>query len=617
MTDTILRIATRVHRLTHSQLRGPRGPAGPSVPLSDTQPAPLGTAASGVGTEASRSDHVHPMPTAAQVGALAAGDGLAALDSAAATKLGGIAAGAEVNVNADWNASTGDAAILNKPTLGTAAAQNVEAFATAAQGTKADTALQIESDPTVPAWAKQPSPPSYTAVDVGADPTGTAASAITAHETALDPHSQYTTVSEASAAAPVQSVAGRTGYITLTTTDIGGLGTAATANTTDFATAAQGAKADTALQPADGLAALDSAAATKLAGIAAGATANATDAQLRDRSTHTGTQPSTTISGLGDAATRNVGTTAGTVAAGDDARLSDARPPTAHSHPSTNISDSTATGRAVLTAADPEAARDAIGTLWGTIDPAHNYEMVLGDETIDLSQVSDRGPNNQPSVVIGREITVDARGSNAVTAEWRGNYISGTKIIVSHSTSNTIVGSNITAAQTDPPLSLNPNVGAFTAFGAYITCDGQASAALGYGVETHGYGSTSLGTFSRAKSVTPINAWPPTSRSVRPAFAAGCSSRALHDNAVAIGTFMRATHPRSIAIGADASPGNPASHTTAADSTVILTNRIEMIPHVLTEAGAETYVILRSPDGARWRVGVDNSGALTVSAAPT
>jgi len=38
------------------------------------------------------------------------------------TKLAGIADGAEVNVQADWNASSGDAAILNKPALGTAAA---------------------------------------------------------------------------------------------------------------------------------------------------------------------------------------------------------------------------------------------------------------------------------------------------------------------------------------------------------------------------------------------------------------------------------------------------------------------------------------------------------------
>jgi hypothetical protein len=89
-----------------------------------------------------------------------------------------------------------------------------------------------------------------------------------------------------------------------------------------------------------------SSAASKLAGIATGATANATDAQLRDRSTHTGTQSAGTITGLatvatsgaygdlsgrpslGGAASLNVGATAGTVAAGDDSRLSNTRTPT-------------------------------------------------------------------------------------------------------------------------------------------------------------------------------------------------------------------------------------------------------------------------------------------------
>jgi len=37
--------------------------------------------------------------------------------TADASKLAGIAAGAEVNVNADWNAASGDAQILNKPTI--------------------------------------------------------------------------------------------------------------------------------------------------------------------------------------------------------------------------------------------------------------------------------------------------------------------------------------------------------------------------------------------------------------------------------------------------------------------------------------------------------------------
>lgn len=45
--------------------------------------------------------------------------------SAEATKLSGIADGAEVNVNADWAATSGDAQILNKPTLGTSAALDI------------------------------------------------------------------------------------------------------------------------------------------------------------------------------------------------------------------------------------------------------------------------------------------------------------------------------------------------------------------------------------------------------------------------------------------------------------------------------------------------------------
>src|SRR5690606_22365865 len=57
-------------------------------------------------------------------------------------KLSGVSPGAEPNVNADWNASSGDAEILNKPTLGTAAAADVGDFATSAQGAKADTAIQ-------------------------------------------------------------------------------------------------------------------------------------------------------------------------------------------------------------------------------------------------------------------------------------------------------------------------------------------------------------------------------------------------------------------------------------------------------------------------------------------
>ena len=48
--------------------------------------------------------------------------------------------------------------------------------------------LTEESDPTVPAWAKEAQKPSYTAQEVGADPSGTAAGLVSAHNTAEAAH---------------------------------------------------------------------------------------------------------------------------------------------------------------------------------------------------------------------------------------------------------------------------------------------------------------------------------------------------------------------------------------------------------------------------------------------
>jgi hypothetical protein len=55
------------------------------------------------------SDHIHDNATTEINGYMSAGDKI---------KLDGIANGANVNVNADWNATSGDAQILNKPNLG-------------------------------------------------------------------------------------------------------------------------------------------------------------------------------------------------------------------------------------------------------------------------------------------------------------------------------------------------------------------------------------------------------------------------------------------------------------------------------------------------------------------
>ena len=101
-------------------------------------------------------------------------------------KLADIAAGAEVNVNADWNATSGDAQILNKPTNVSAFTNDV-GYLTVHQDIsgKADKSeiptkvsqLQNDSgyltsfteiDPTVPEWAKATTKPNYTAAEIGA-----------------------------------------------------------------------------------------------------------------------------------------------------------------------------------------------------------------------------------------------------------------------------------------------------------------------------------------------------------------------------------------------------------------------------------------------------------------
>ena len=48
--------------------------------------------------------------------------------------------------------------------------------------------ITTETDPTVPAWAKAATKPTYTASEVGADASGTASSAVSAHNTNTSAH---------------------------------------------------------------------------------------------------------------------------------------------------------------------------------------------------------------------------------------------------------------------------------------------------------------------------------------------------------------------------------------------------------------------------------------------
>lgn len=95
--------------------------------------------------------------------------------------------------------------------------------------------------------------------------------------------------------------------------------------------------------------------------------------------------------GLGTASTLDVPASGdaavGEVVKGNDSRLTDARTPAAHTHPASQISDSTSAGRAVLTAADAAAQRTAMGLgTSATYDiPASGNattgQVVKGDDT--------------------------------------------------------------------------------------------------------------------------------------------------------------------------------------------------------------------------------------------
>ena len=204
---------------------------GGGADLSDATPAPLGVASAGTGAKASRDDHVHPMPSAADVGALSASSGF--------------------NTAGGW---------LRLDASGTA------------------------PDNTIPS-------------SIARDTEVTAA--VAAHTTAVDPHGDR---------AYADGLAG------------------------NYATAAQGAAADTAVQPGDLATVATTGAYGDLSGRPTLGTAAAAATGDFDAA-GAATAAVAAIPSDGAAATpslRTLGTGALQAAAGNDARLSDARTPSAH-----------------------------------------------------------------------------------------------------------------------------------------------------------------------------------------------------------------------------------------------------------------------------------------------
>ena len=156
----------------------------------------------------------------------------------------------------------------------------------------------------------------------------------------------------------------------------------------------------------------------KLAGIASGATANATDAQLRDRSTHTGTQPISSVSGL-QTALDGKAPASHTHPYSEITDKPSVFPPAAHSHP---WSDLTGVPTEFPPSAHPHTIGDVSGlqtALTTANDTLAALQAEIAEARAQLSAVSTFAAPNAGGIVPGRYY------DNATSSTSNTNYTSG------------------------------------------------------------------------------------------------------------------------------------------------------------------------------------------------
>ncbi len=170
-----------------------------------------------------------------------------------------------------------------------------------------------------------------------------------------------------------------------------------------------------------------------------------------------------TLSGKPATFAPTIGATSTTAVAGDDARLTDARTPTTHTHTASQVSDSTTTGRALLTAADAAAARTTLALGTAATTAATAYATAAQGTKADTAVQPARAVSAGTGLTGGGDLSADrtlsvAYGTSAGTAtqgnDARIGKINGTVAVSGTPTAGqTVVASSGTAAAWGPPAS--------------------------------------------------------------------------------------------------------------------------------------------------------------------
>lgn len=279
-----------------------------------------------VATDAKResADALLNAQAAAADASTAAGSAVAASQAASAAQAAAVQAGADAGTaarSAQEAANTATAAELtaNVAAADAATAVNTANTAASAANSAVTTAAAAQSAASAAvSTANAANTTAGTAASDAAAAVVSATNAVGVANTAMSVATEAKELIDEAVSGAVVSFNGRAGVVVPETGDYskGMVGLGEVDNTSDLNKPVSTATATALSSKVDKVSGKQlstedytSAEKAKLAGVAAGATANATDAALRDRSTHTGTQPITTISGL------EAQTSAGVVAA--------------------------------------------------------------------------------------------------------------------------------------------------------------------------------------------------------------------------------------------------------------------------------------------------------------